>query len=1119
MDGGQRTPASGRAARHRPFVGRRRELGQLVSALDEAMSGRGRLCLLAGEPGIGKTRLADELAATARDRGARVLWGRCWEAGGAPAYWPWVQVLRSHVADELPHRIAHQFGDAAPDLASLLPDIRDVVPGSQPRELGDPESARFRLFDAVASVLHRVARTVPLVIVLDDLHAADAPSLLLLQFVSTQISSSPLLVVGTHRDVELDPDLPIVTAVAELLREPRTARLELAGLPEGDVARLVEVITGRPASDGLVRAIHVETGGNPLFVGELVRLLAAEGQMEDPADDGIARLRIPSGIRHTILRRVGHLSEPCREVLMLASVIGRELSVAILERVAEVTSSDLGPSVEEAIAARVLGEVPTAVGRVRFSHALVRDALYEEIPPSRRAELHLRAGRALEALHAGDPDSHLAEIAHHYLLAVPAVDPATAIERAVRAGRWASRHLAYEEAARLYEVALRVLDGSGPEGQEARISLLLALGFARAGAGDDPRAKEAFRRSAELARREGLPERLAEAALGYGGRFVWMRPGADVHVVALLEEALAALPPEDASLRARLLARLAGALRDDPSRRRRDEVSAEGVAMARRIGDPATLAYSLSARYTAIWRPDNAEELLGLATELVQIAERTGDMDRLLEGTLLRHKALVTMGHMDAARIEHEASIRLAEDLRQPSHRWYPAADRAWLALFEGRFDQAEPLIQEALRVGENALGPMEARVAHRLQLYELRRVQGRVAEMEDVIRRSVGEFPGYPMFRAVLASIHAEMGRVPQARVVLEDLAADGFAWLPFDNEWLFGMSFLPEVASFLGDAGRAQALHHLLAPYAHLNAFSPPELCRGSVARPAGLAAAGAGRWDEAERLLEEAVAAHDRMGARPWAAQSRQDLAEMLAARDGPGDRDRAADLLRAAVAEARALGMSVLVRRAETALGDLRADEQAPVPGSAASPCVFRREGEYWSIAYQGRGIRLRDTKGLRYIHRLLTEPGRELHVAELTGGNRGTGGAEGLHRDAGHAGPLLDAEARDAYVRRIAELQEDLAEATEWGDPERASRAREEIDAISEQLASAFGLGGRSRRAADTVERIRKAVTNRIRDGLTRIEREHTLLGRHLGNSIETGTFCVYRPDREIRWTL
>jgi tetratricopeptide (TPR) repeat protein len=1120
MEGGRHTPASGRAATRGAFVGRERELDQLASALDGALAGRGRLCLVTGEPGIGKSRLTDELAAEARRRGASVLWGRCWEAGGAPAYWPWVQVLRAHISDALPGQIAGEAGPTAPDLASLIPEIRDVLPGLPPAGIGDPETARFRMFDAVTSFLRRMARTKPLVILLDDLHAADAPSLLLLRFVSTQIASVPLLLVGAYRDVELDPDLPIVMTVDELLREPTTTRLELGGLPEADVARLIELMTGRAAPDALVRAVHTETGGNPLFVGELLRLLVAEGELEDStATDATARLRIPPGVRQTILRRVGHLSEPCRQVLMLASILGRESSLAALERTAQVSPGNLGPQIEEAIIARVLGEVQGAIGRLRFSHALVRDALYEEIPPTRRAELHRRAGGALEALHADDPEPHLAEIAHHFLQAVPAVDPATAIDRAVRAGRWASQHLAYEEAARLYELALQVLDRGTPDGPDTRIALVVALGDARAGAGDDHRAKEAFSRAGDLARREGMPEHLAEAALGFGGRFVWMRPGADARVVPLLEEALAALDPEDSPLRLRLLARLAGALRDEPDRERRASISAEALAMARRTGDPAALAYALSARYAAIWGPDNAEQLLALATELVQVAERTGDRERLLEGTLLRHKALVTLGDMDAARIEHETSIRLADELRQPSHRWYPAADRAWLALFEGRFDEAEPLIREALHVGEKPLGPMEAQVAYRLQLYELRRVQGRVADVEDLIRRSVAEFPGYPMFRAVLASIHAELGRVPQARVVLEDLAAEDFAWLPFDNEWLFGMSFLPEVASFLADADRARTLHDLLAPYARLNAFSPPELCRASVARPAGIAAAAAGRWADAERLLEEAVAAHDRMGARPWAAQVRHDLAVMLAARDGPGDPDRAAELLRSALAEARRLNMSALAQRAEIALGDLRADERAAGPVSAAHPCVFRREGEYWSIAYQGRGIRLRDTKGLRYIHRLLAEPGRELHVAELTGANRGNDRSEGLPLDASQAGPILDPDAKAAYMRRIGELRDDLDEATDWGDPERAAHARTEIEAIAEQLAAAFGLGGRSRRAADTVERIRKAVTNRIRDALARIEREHTPLARHLANSIVTGTFCTYRPDRDIRWKL
>ena len=494
------------------FVGRERELAELVGALEDALAGRGRLVLVAGEPGIGKSRLTDELIGHARGRGARVLVGRCWEAGGAPAYWPWVQSLRSYVRETGREALQTQLGAGAAGLAQLLPELRELFPALPEPPMLESEGARFRLFDDASSFLRRAAEAQPLVLVLDDLHAADEPSLLLLRFLAREIADSPLLVVCAFRDV--DPTLrdPLASALAQVAREPHTGQITLAGLHAPNVGEYIQLATGTEPSTTLVQAIHAETDGNPLFVVEVVRLLNAEHRIAE----GGADVPIPAGVRAVIGQRLRQLSEPCRTLLVAASVMGREFGMDALARLGDVPRDTLLDLLDEAMAERVVGDVPGSPGRLRFGHALIRDTLYDELTGPRRLRLHQQAGEALEAVHAADLEPHLAELARHFFAAAPAGVADKAIAYARRAGDRAATQLAYEEAARHYEMALTLVH----EPVE-RCELLLALGDTRARAGDMRASKDAFHEAAELAERHDLSEHLARAALGYGGRIIW----------------------------------------------------------------------------------------------------------------------------------------------------------------------------------------------------------------------------------------------------------------------------------------------------------------------------------------------------------------------------------------------------------------------------------------------------------------------------------------------------------------------------------------------------------------------------------------------------------------------
>ena len=880
------------------FVGRERELAACVDALDAALAGHGRLVLVSGEPGIGKSRLTDELANRARARGAAVLVGRCWEAGGAPAYWPWVQSLRAYIEGVEPEALRDQLGSGAGELGQLLPDLRTLVSDLPQPRVVESEGARFRLFDAVSSFLSAAGEETPVVLVLDDLHVADEPSLLMLRFVARTVTSSRLLVVGAFRDVDPAIRSPLESTLAELVREPQATRISLAGLDESHLAEYIEAATGIEPAPDVVSTIHDETEGNPLFMTEVVRLLDAEGRIAQA--DG--RPPIPAGIRAVIGERVGRLSEGCQELLVAASVMGREFGLDALARWGERGQDDVLEILDEALSERIVGEVPGTPGRLRFGHALIRDTLYDELAPARRLRLHHEVGEALEAAYARDVEPHLAELTEHFAAAAPVGTEDKALDYARRAGDRAAAQLAYEEASRLYEVALRF---AGDD--EGRCELLLALGDVRGRAGETLGSKRAFREAADLAGRVGLPEELGRAALGYGGRYIWEASRNDPSYVPMLERALAALGDGDSALRARVGARLAGGpLRASSQAERRRALSEASLAMARRLGDPGTLAYALSGYNAANHAPSFVERQVELATELIEVGREAGDLERASEGYEHRCAAMLELGDMARARADLSAMADLADQLRQPAQRWFVAAYEAFLALLTGDFAEAERLMTEARGMGERAM-EWSARIAYRLQLYTLRREQGRVGEVEHLVRASAEDYPTYPLWRCVLPRMAAELGDTAAAREGIDALAPDDFASLPIDEDWLAGMTLLAETVLATGASEYAPTLHRLLLPYEDHVAVAYGQFSTGSVARYLGLLATATDRWEDARAHFETALEVNGRIGARPWLAHSQRDYAEMLRARAAPGDAESAERLLAEARATYRELGM--------------------------------------------------------------------------------------------------------------------------------------------------------------------------------------------------------------------
>ena len=759
-----------------------------------------------------------------------------------------------------------------------------------------------------------MAQEQPLLLVLEDLHAADTPSLLMLRFIASEIGDASAVILGTYRDVEIGPDHPLDATLGDLRRQQAGDVITLSGLEQPAVSRLIAASAGAAPSRKVVAAIHRGTAGNPLFVGELVRLLVSEGRLEDAAADTSGRVGIPRGIHEVIGRRVEMVSAECRRTLGVAAVLGRDFDLDGLAEVTGRTGAELLDVLDEAIGERIVSEVAALPGRLRFSHVLIRDVLYEELGAAARRRLHARAGEALESLHAADLDRASAELAHHFFEAGPTGDHEKALEYARRAGDHAAGQLAYEEAARHYELGIRMLR-SGNDATRRR--LLLAMAEARLRAGDEEDAKATFLSTARLARDLDDPDALGHAALGYGGLVVWGAARGDQHLIPLLEEALATLPDSDSPLRARLLARLSCALRDQPDRERRLPLSAEAVAMARRLDDPRTLAYTLDARCILVVDPGSTEAFAETAREVIRIAEGIGEIERAFTGNLYLMASSLELGDMEGTKRALAALVHHGEDLRAPTYLWGSAELEAVLALLEGRFAAAEALIERAYETGRHAQR-FNAVTAYALQRFLLHRECGGLERCERDLREATTQWPTYHILGSALASLHVELGRPEMASAQLDELASNDFERVYFDEEFLASMTLLADVCGSLRDAERAAVVYERLLPYADRNAFGKIEIALGSVGRPLGVLAATMGRRDAAIDHFERAIAMNERMGARPWVAHATYGLGRALADGAEPDARERSTAALTAALEAYRALGMAPWARRAEQAL---------------------------------------------------------------------------------------------------------------------------------------------------------------------------------------------------------
>ncbi len=894
------------------MFGRSEEPAALEAAWAKAKDGQRQVVLLAGEPGIRKTRLAMETRRAAHAEGGTVLFGTCDEDVGMP-YRPWVEALRHYVAHASEDALTAHAASHGGELTRIVPELARRVPDLPAPQKAEAETERYLLFEAVTGLLSAASQESPILLILDDLQWAGMPELLLLKHMIRVAASMRLLVVSTYRDTDLMRTHPLTAVLADLRREDCVQRLSLQGLDDAAVETLVRAATRHELDEArisLAHAIRRETEGNPFFIGEVIRHLSESGAFFQEAErwkyrGTIEGLGIPEGVREVIGRRLSRLSKATNRILSLGAVIGRQFDVTLLSRVAETSEDAVLDALDEATTAALIREVTG--GQFTFRHALIRTTLYEELSATRRARLHRRFGEVLEDLAQGQLEARVEELAHHWLAATEAVDAAKAVSYARQAAERALAGLAFEEAAAYYERALAVWTPQDRAGQVLRCDLLIGLGDAQRRAGDT-QYRATVQQPVDAARALGDGERLARAVLTTArpGGFNASSDVIDRELIALYEEAAAALGDGDSLLRARVLGQLAVELLHTHEQERRDTLTREAVEIARRVGDRVGLAQVLVLRIVAIRNPFTLAERLTLLEELSSLAEALRNRELAWHTAFHRAGALLESGDVAGAEQAIGELERLAAELRQPFYGWYARVGVAMLAGLRGDPD-TERLAIAAFEFGV-AGGQPEAATALGGQLFHHRLNQGRLGELIDGLRAQVERAPDVQTWRVVLARALTETNRLDEAREQLAILGRGGFEQ-PINWLWPPYMVVLSHVVADLKDRAASAILYERLRPIATLVSKQAGMLtCGGSYGTYCGKLATCRGRWEEAEAHFTDALAPNERIGARPHAVRTRRCWAEMLLERDAPGDRERAAQLIAAGRSEAEQLGMA-------------------------------------------------------------------------------------------------------------------------------------------------------------------------------------------------------------------
>ncbi|MDQ3676516.1 MAG: AAA family ATPase [Actinomycetota bacterium] len=854
------------------FVGRDEFSQILRTRWAESRAGQTRLVLLVGEAGVGKTRLAAEFAEEVHAGGGTVLYGRADEEALLP-HQPFVEALRHLIArgDATLAAAAEQDREI---LWRLLPDLAPPAHATAAGPHGEDNTLRYRLFEAVAGLLCAASRRSPLLVILDDLHWADKPTLLLLRHLLRHPRLTNLLVVGTFRHVEVGRDHPLQDLLTDLRRERRYDRLTLAGLDNAATQALVADRLGREVSPEFVARLRAQTEGNVFFIEETIRALIDGGLADEMTitEDALERLGVPEGVSEIVGRRVSRLSPLAVQALIAASVAGRAFGLEIAAQTVGEPVEQVMCALEECMAAGLVFEVADQLDVFTFSHALVREVLYGQLSISRRVRLHHRVAQALEALAQRD-SVNPAELAHHFLLARHFTGPGPARTYAIAAGDRATELLAYEEAVEHYEQAVALFEA---DDEAQRCDVLLALGRAQWRAGNDA-ARDTFTTAAKCAARRGDADQLARAALGHSARY--HESGyAGTGAGELLEEALSAIDAGDSARRVYLLSRLAGSAAFAADQREQaSALSVEALAMARRLGDENVLLAALLARHATLLDVRHLDERLSLSEELMGL--RIGHRELLAERHHWRLYDLLEGADVEAAVGEQPRLEALAKHMRQPQWHSVAVGWRGIWAELAGDVAYAERCADECLQHGQRA-GMKDALSTWAAKLLMLRCRQGRLEELAPVVQRLLsGADMRKTGWQSAFGMILAETGDEDAAHAIYREELSGYPDALP--SFWLTNIAVLSELCARLHDAEGARALYAALAPYAHRNVVVSFASCWGPVERYLAMLAATFGDEELRGRHARRALARTAAMNAPLLTAELKEHHGDRLAA----------------------------------------------------------------------------------------------------------------------------------------------------------------------------------------------------------------------------------------------
>ena len=950
-------------ARERGFtrlVGRERELALLRQCFELAQGGRGQAVSIIGDAGLGKSRLLYECRQALAGHDCAWLDGRCQPYGAALAYGPIVELLKQQFQidasdrdEDIRDKIQQGLASLSTSLAAAAPYVGHLLgvdtAGSLPTGL-TPEAVKYRTFEALHGFVSESASRRPLVLVIEDLHWVDPTTAEFLTFLLEHVAGARVLLLCTYR-----PEF-----VCTWSRKSYHRVITLTPLAPPDGSQMLSALLGTPQiQDDLVRLVLDKAEGVPFFIEELVTSLRETGAIA--LQDGQWRLTargptvpVPDTVEEVLMARIDRLPEGAKSVLQIGAVMGREWSEALLREVAGLAEQDLMTHLAaltdaELLYARGLPPQTTYV----FKHAFTQDAAYRGLLTARRQELHHRVAVTLEALFPDRLEEHYGSLAHHYLEAAQGDEVAKAIAYARRAGDRNMALPAYAEAVRFYHMALEALERQEPVDEAQRCPLLLVLGEAQRKAGEHLQAQATLQRAADSARTLGATELLAQAALEL--EHVTHTVGLPAEpIVHLLEEVLQKLGAADSLLAAKILGSLARALCFTGAQQQAVAYAQQAVAMARRFDDPAVLAANLNYMVFVLEGPEHTLQRLTYATEIVQLATAGNVRELLNDAYWWRVYCLLELGDIPAMDAAIEAHAGIAQELQQPLYLCLTAQFRAMRALLAGRFEDSERLAQEALAIGQSLQTENVAGIFG-LQMFTLRREQGRLRELEPAVRYFVQQHTTAAAWRPGLALIYSELGRTREARAEFEYLARHDFTDLPRDALWMASMTYLADVCTFLGDTARAATLYQLLLPYAERTVvIGNAVACYGAMSRYLGALATTLGHWDTAVQHFEDALAMNARMEAWPWLAHTQYAYATMLLARNQPGDGDKATALLDSALVTARELGMRALEERLTARLGQTI----TPLPSAAPSSLddLSQREVEVLRLLAAGRSNR-------------------------------------------------------------------------------------------------------------------------------------------------------------------